>query len=45
VRERERKEEREFERERSVYKKTLLEILSCDGDQESFQGVWNSETV
>ncbi len=46
--ERERERQRElkgFDRERSVDKKTLLEILWCDDYQDSLHGVWNSGTV
>jgi hypothetical protein len=44
-RERELRELREFDRERSSHKKSLLEILWCDDCQDSLHGVWNSGTT
>jgi len=37
LRQRERERERELDREKCA-QKTLLEILCCDGDQDSLQG-------
>ncbi len=44
-RERELRELRGFDRERSAHKKALLEILWCDDYQDSLHGVWNSGTT
>jgi hypothetical protein len=44
-RERELRELRGFDRERSAHKKALLEILWCDDYQDSLHGVWNSGTA